>query len=242
MNFLEKIDKLYQKVSIGVWGIIGIGGFLFLGLLISQIGATDLLGCPYRWYNHAVSELGMKISGSWSWLLFNICLTASGIISVFFFIGFSLYLEGKYSAPVAKIGTIVSIFWAITIVGVGLNPADVRNVVHYNISILFFLTSMILTLIFSIAILVQDREEGKQKIPRWTSIFGFATALVIFLLFFQDLNAGASILYLIPGICREKIIPALFWEWLVFYFFSGWGIVFSLLTFKKTTKRLLKEK
>jgi hypothetical protein len=239
MNIREKIDNFYEKVGIGVWGLISFGGFLFLGLLISQIGVTDLLGCPYRWYNHAVSELGMAITGNWSWLLFNICLICGGIISLFFFLGFSLYFEGKYAALVAKIGLILAIIWALTLIGVGLNPADVRNKLHYNVSVLFFLSSFIMSVVFNIAILVQDKEANRQKIPRWTSIIGITASILSFIIFTQDLSVGASFLYLIPGICREKIIPALFWEWIAFYSIEFWGIFFSLLTLKKSTRKQL---
>jgi hypothetical membrane protein len=237
MKFRETIDNFYEKIPIGIWGLIGIGGFLFVGLLICQIGATDLLGCDYKWYNHAVSELGMVISGNWSWLLFNIFLVISGILSFFFFIGLSFYFEGKYSAPVAKIGMILGFLWALMLMLIGLNPADTRRIPHYYISLIFFLLSMITPAIFSIAILVQDKRLDRQKLPRWSAIFGFIVTIIILIFLTQDPSTGASIIYLIPGVCREKIMPGVFWEWISFYSLGLWGILFSIFNLKKSTKK-----
>jgi len=239
MKFREFIDKIYGKITIGVWGLIGFGGFLFLGLLISQINAIDLLGCDYKWINHAVSELGMVSPENWSWLLFNICLILGGVFGFFFILGFSFYFEGKYAASIAKIGLILGFIWALTLIGVGLNPADVRNVLHYNVSITFFVSSMIMIAIFGVAILMQHKEKNRQKFPRCYSILSFIVSLIFFVLLFQDPATGASLKYLIPGICREEIIPCLFWEWISFYSLALWGIIFSILTLKKNTKKIL---
>ncbi len=239
MKVRELIDKFYDKISIGIWGLIGIGGFLFLGPLICMIGAKDLLGCDYIWYNHAVSELGMATSGNWSWLLFNLFIIISGVLNFFFLLGFSLYLEGKYSAPIAKIGMILGLLWSITLILIGFNPADTKRIPHFHIARTFFILALITPAIFSIAILVQDKTKDRQKLPKWSASFGFIVSIIIFIFLNQDLSAGTSLLNLLPGFCRENIIPGLVWEWIAFFIIDLWGIVFSILTLKKDTKKTL---
>ena len=240
-NFREKLDAFYAKYPIGLWGLIGVGGFVFLGLLICQIGATDGRGCTFEWINHAISELGF-VGVSWGWWLFSLCLIIGGILGIVYILGLGLYFEGKHAGRLAKLATIGGIISCIGMIGVGLFPGNINPFGHRISAAMFFLFAMSTPFIFSIAIFVQDSGEGRQKIPRWTGIFGFFVVFTVVMF----LSTGVAELERILSFgnnpsttCRTGIIWVWFWEWMVYFVVSGWLILFAVLTCKKNTKKIL---
>lgn len=221
-----------------MWGLIGVGGFVFLGLLIAQIGTKDAYGCEYNWLNHAISELG-GVGHSWSWWLFSFCLIVGGIFSCFYVIGLGFYIEGKITAPLAKLAMASGLFCCVSMMGVGVFPYDVNLQWHMYTAGAFFASAMVTPIICSIAIFLQNRGPGNQKIPRWAGFLGFGVAAVGYMFSRQSIRQIYTVMERSDSLCREGVIAVAFWEWMVFYTVSLWLIVFAILTRKKGTKKIL---
>ncbi len=215
MDLRRKIDLFYKKYPMGRWGLISVGGFIFLGLLICQIGATDFDGC-------------------------SLCLIVGGFLSIFFLVGLGLYIEGKFAGPLAKLAMLSGIFCSISLMGVGIFPWNVNRPMHNLVVVFFFVSASVTAGIFSLAIFLQDVWKANQKLPRWFGFGGIVVAIVEVIFLQQDFGTLVQIAVDNPG-CREGLVPVTFWEWMVFYAVSIWMIVISYLTRNKTTEKSAKK-
>jgi len=199
--------------------------FPLLGLVASLVGLVFILtpqlfyvgseGEPFSMFNHAVSELGELGVSELAWM-FNIGMVLAGILFIPFMIGLGLYINNIIS----KIAAIVGVYSAASIVLVGVYPMNYLYE-HSIAAISFFLSGMVMTLLWGIAILVQK----EVKIHKGLSLGGFIN-MTIFALFLYGPFGGFEDL-------RPEFSMRLTLEWAIYWAIVGYLLVLSLYVWRK---------
>ena len=144
MNLKELVDERHFPL----WGLVAsLVGLVFI--LTPQLFYVGAEGEPYSMFNHAVSELGELGVSELAWM-FNIGMFFAGILFIPFMIGLGLYIDNIIS----KITAVVGVYSSVSIVLVGVYPMNYLYE-HSIAAISFFLSGMVMTLLWAIAILVQ---------------------------------------------------------------------------------------
>ena len=181
MRAVEEIQKFVNEKHFPQWGIIGsiIG---FVCVLTPQIFYSGTSGEPFSMFNHYVSELG-ELGVSEFAMMFNIGLMIAGIFFFPFMIGLGLYLDNI----VGKFASIVAAFSAVSIFLVGVYPMN-NEVMHGITAISFFLSGLIMTVLWAFAIIAQK----EVKIPKIFSLGGFINAAIFTLFLFGPWESMAE--------------------------------------------------
>jgi hypothetical membrane protein len=173
-------------------------------------------GEPFSMFNHAVSELGELGVSELAWM-FNIGLFLAGILFIPFMIGLGLYIDNI----VSKIAALGGVYSAVSVALVGVYPMN-YNVEHSITAISFFLSGMVMTLLWAIAILAQ--KEG--RIHKALSLGGFVN-MAIFALFLYGPFDGFG---LDP---RPEFSMTITLEWAIYWAIVGYLLVLSLYVWRK---------
>lgn len=214
MGIKEKLENLYDKTGIGVWGLLG-GGIILMVSIISSIGYVGREGEIYNYLNHMVSELGESGVNPTA-LLFNIGLIIGGFISVFFMIGLGLRIKNK----IAKVGMVIG---SITVIFGGLVGAATMNftIPHIIASTGFFIGGLFTVAMFSIAIIIQK----ESKIPKLFALLGLIVIALFTTFIIVATNIDIAGYDLIDMLSGNFVRPEV---WLVPIF--EWASLFSILT------------
>lgn len=202
MNLREIVDEKHFPL----WGMFA----SFVGLvfvLIPQLFYSGTEGEPYSMFNHAVSELGELGVSELAWM-FNMGLFLAGVLFIPFMIGLGLYLENI----LGKLAAVGGVYSSISVSLVGVFPMNYLYA-HSVTALSFFLSGMIMTLLWAIAILTQK----EVRINRALSLGGFVN-MSIFALFLYGPFDGFS---LAP---RPDFSMRITLEWAIY-----WAIIVYLL-------------
>ncbi|MFW9793955.1 MAG: DUF998 domain-containing protein, partial [Candidatus Thorarchaeota archaeon] len=165
------VKELVDEKHFPFWGLAAsIVGLVFI--LTPQIFYVGSEGEPFSMFNHAVSELGELGVSELAWM-FNIGLFLAGILFIPFMIGLGLYLDNI----VGKIAAVGGVYSAVSVALVGVYPMNYMYE-HSITAISFFLSGMVMTLLWAIAILIQK----EVRIHKGFSLGGFIN-MTVFALF-----------------------------------------------------------
>jgi hypothetical membrane protein len=218
LGFTEELRTFFDEKHFPVWGIIGsIVGLVFI--LTPQLFYTGTMGEPFSMFNHYVSELG-ELGVSEFAMMFNVGMMIAGLFFIPFMIGFGLYLENI----IGKIAAIVGAFSALSIYLVGIYPMN-NEVMHGIMAISFFLSGLVMTLLWSLAILVQKENA---KIPKIFSLGGFIN-VAIFALFLY--GPWGSI-----GETRPEFSMRITLEWAIYFAIVSYLFILALYVWNKERK------
>jgi hypothetical protein len=216
MKLVEECRTLVNKKHFPVWGIIGsIIGLVFI--LTPQLFYVGTHSEPFSMFNHYVSELG-EIGVSQLAMMFNVGLMLAGIFFVPFMVGFGLYLNNI----IGKLAGLVGVFSAIAIIMVGIFPMNYMTE-HGLAAISFFLSGLIMSLLWAIGILAQK----DARVPKVFSLGGFITT-TIFALFLYGPWEGISDLSTRPAF---NMVVTL--EWAIYFSIVGYLFILALYVWRK---------
>jgi hypothetical membrane protein len=209
-----QLRELVDEKHFPLWGLTA----SFIGLvfiLTPQLFYTGTLGEPFSMFNHAVSELGELGVSELAWM-FNIGLFLAGILFIPFMIGLGLYINNIIS----KIAAAGGVYSAVSVALVGVYPMNYLYE-HSITAISFFLSGMVMTLLWAIAILAQK----EVRIHKGLSIGGFVN-MTIFALFLYGPFDGF-------GAPRPEFIMRITLEWAIYWAIVGYLLVLSLYVWRK---------
>jgi hypothetical membrane protein len=149
-------------------GIVGTA-IITIASLITGFFFRTTAGFRYSPLNHFISELGWEGHSSLAWL-FNVSLIVTGILFVFFIVGFGLYLRGILAKIASACGITTAIFCGL----VGVFPMN-HLVQHTFVAMWYFRGGLATVILFALTFLVQDR--NSVRIPRSASIFSIPAIL-----------------------------------------------------------------
>ena len=143
-----KLKELVDEKHFPLWGLVAsLVGLVFI--LVPQLFYVGSEGEPYSMFNHAISELGELGVSELAWM-FNIGLFLAGILFIPFMIGLGLYIDNIIS----KIAAVGGVYSAVSVAVVGVYPMNYLYE-HSVTAISFFLSGMVMVLLWAIAILAQ---------------------------------------------------------------------------------------
>jgi hypothetical membrane protein len=210
MNLKELVDEKHFPL----WGMVAsLVGLVFI--LTPQLFYEGSEGEPFSMFNHAVSELGELGVSELAWM-FNIGLFLAGILFIPFMIGLGLYIDNI----IAKIAAIGGVYSAVSVALVGVYPMNYLYE-HSVTAISFFLSGMVMTLLWAIAILAQK----EARIHKGFSLGGFIN-MTIFALFLYGPFGGF-------GGPRPEFSMRITLEWAIYWAIVGYLLVLSLYVWKK---------
>lgn len=208
------LKELVNEKHFPLWGLVAsLVGLVFI--LTPQLFYVGSEGESFSMFNHAVSELGELGVSELAWM-FNIGMVLAGILFIPFMIGLGLYIDNIIS----KITAVVGVYSAASIVLVGIYPMNYLYE-HSIAAISFFLSGMVMTLLWGIAILVQK----EVKIHKGLSLGGFIN-MTIFALFLYGPFGGF-------GDPRPEFSMRLTLEWAIYWAIVGYLLVISLYVWRK---------
>jgi len=215
MNLRELVDEKHFPL----WGLVAsIVGLVFI--VTPQFFYVGAEGEPFSMFNHAVSELGEVGVSELAWM-FNIGMILAGILFIPFMIGLGLYIDNIIS----KLAGLVGVYSAASIVLVGIYPMNLETIGEHTIAaISFFLSGMILTLLWAVAILAQK----EVRVHKGLSIGGFIN-MTVFALFLYGPWEGWS------G-PRPDFSMRLTLEWAIYWAIVGYLLVLSIYVWRKEKK------
>ncbi len=210
MNLRELVDEKHFPL----WGMIAsLVGLVFI--VTPQFFYIGSEGEPYSMFNHAVSELGELGVSELAWM-FNIGMVLAGILFIPFMIGFGLYIDNIIS----KITAVVGVYSAASIVLVGIYPMNYLYE-HSIAAISFFLSGMVMTLLWAIAILVQK----EVRVNKALSLGGFINMTIFALFLYGPWEGGSG-----P---RPEFSMRLTLEWAIYWAIVGYLLILSIYVWRK---------
>ena len=210
-----KLGEFVNENHFPIWGLAGSAiGLVFI--LTPQLFYTGSLGEPYSMFNHAVSELGELGVSELAWM-FNVGLMLAGVLFTPFMIGLGLYLNNI----VGKIAAVGGVYSSVSITLVGVYPMNF--IVEHSIAAMsFFLSGMVMTLLWALAILAQR----EIRINRLLSLGGFVN-MTIFALFLYGPWGGFG---LDP---RPEFSMRITLEWAIYFAIVGYLLLLSIYVWRK---------
>ncbi|MFW9810838.1 MAG: DUF998 domain-containing protein [Candidatus Thorarchaeota archaeon] len=209
-----KLGELIDEEHFPFWGFAGsIVGLVFI--VTPQFFYTGTLGEPFSMFNHAVSELGELGVSELAWM-FNSGMFLAGILYIPFMVGLGLYLDNIIS----KIAAIGGVYSAVSIVLVGVYPMNYMYQ-HSVAAISFFLSGMVMTLLWAIAILVQK----EVRIHKGMALGGFINMTVFALFLFGPWES--------LGGPRPEFSMRLTLEWAIFWVIVGYLLALTIYVWRK---------
>jgi hypothetical membrane protein len=210
MNLKELVDEKHFPI----WGFIAsLIGLVFI--LTPQVPYVGSEGEPFSMFNHAVSELGELGVSELAWM-FNIGMILAGILFIPFMIGLGLYIDNI----IGKLAGIVGVYSSISIVLVGIYPMNYLSE-HTVVAISFFLSGMVMALLWGIAILAQK----EAKLHKGLSLGGFINMIIFALFLFGPWGGWEG-----P---RPEFSMRLTLEWAIYWAIVGYLLVLSLYVWRK---------
>jgi hypothetical membrane protein len=188
-------------------------GLIFI--LTPQIFYEGALGEPFSMFNHYVSELGEIGVSELAWM-FNIGMIIAGILFTPFMIGLGLYLNNI----VSKIALLVGVFSCVSIIFVGIYPMN--YVTGHTISAMsFFLSGLVMTLLWALAILVQK----ENRVHKGLSLGGFINMAIFTLFLYGPWESS--------GGTRPEFSMSVTLEWAIYFAIVGYLLIVALYVWRK---------
>lgn len=216
MELEETIKKLIDSKHFPLWGITAsvIGIVFILGPMIPYQGTS---GESFSIFNHFISELG-ELGVSEFAMMFNVGMILAGFTFIPFMIGFAVYLENI----VGKIAGLVGVFTSVSIIFVGIFPMN-YGMEHYAAALSFFLSGMVMVVLWAIAILIQKTP----KIPKYMSLGGVINFVIFALFLFGDWGSLSDVM------ARPDFHMITTLEWGIYFAIIGYLLLISLVTWKR---------
>ena len=209
-----QLAELVDEKHFPLWGLVAsLVGLVFI--LTPQLFYVGAEGEPYSMFNHAVSELGELGVSELAWM-FNLGLFLAGILFIPFMIGLGIYIDNI----VGKLAAVGGVYSAVSVALVGVYPMNYMYE-HSITAISFFLSGMVMTLLWAIAILAQK----EVRIHKGLSIGGFVN-MTIFALFLYGPFEGW-------GGPRPEFSMRITLEWAIYWAIVGYLLVLSLYVWRK---------
>ena len=209
-----QLAELVDEKHFPFWGLVAsLVGLVFI--LTPQLFYVGAEGEPYSMFNHAVSELGELGVSELAWM-FNLGLFLAGILFIPFMIGLGIYIDNI----VGKLAAVGGVYSAVSVALVGVYPMNYMYE-HSITAISFFLSGMVMTLLWAIAILAQK----EVRIHKGLSIGGFIN-MTIFALFLYGPFEGW-------GGPRPEFSMRITLEWAIYWAIVGYLLVLSLYVWRK---------
>ena len=209
-----QLRELVDEKHFPLWGLVAsLVGLVFI--LTPQLFYVGAEGEPYSMFNHAVSELGELGVSELAWM-FNLGLFLAGILFIPFMIGLGIYIDNI----VGKLAMVGGVYSAVSVALVGVYPMNYMYE-HSITAISFFLSGMVMTLLWAIAILVQK----EVRVHKGLSIGGFIN-MTIFALFLYGPFEGW-------GGPRPEFSMRITLEWAIYWAIVGYLLVLSLYVWRK---------
>ena len=209
-----QLAELVDEKHFPLWGVVAsLVGLVFI--LTPQLFYVGAEGEPYSMFNHAVSELGELGVSELAWM-FNLGLFLAGILFIPFMIGLGIYIDNI----VGKLAAVGGVYSAVSVALVGVYPMNYMYE-HSITAISFFLSGMVMTLLWAIAILAQK----EVRIHKGLSIGGFIN-MTIFALFLYGPFEGW-------GGPRPEFSMRITLEWAIYWAIVGYLLVLSLYVWRK---------
>ena len=210
MNLRELVDEKHFPL----WGLVA--SFVGLVFIVTpQFFYVGAEGEPFSMFNHAVSELGelgvSELAG-----MFNVGMMLAGVLFIPFMIGLGIYIDNI----IARLAGLVGVYSSVSIILVGIYPMNFI-VEHSYAASSFFLSGMIMTLLWAIAILAQK----EVQIHKGFSIGGFIN-MTIFALFLYGPWEGW-------GGPRPEFSMRLTLEWGIYWAIVGYLLAISFYVWRK---------
>ncbi|KXH71049.1 MAG: hypothetical protein AM326_03965 [Candidatus Thorarchaeota archaeon SMTZ-45] len=212
-----RIEELVDKKHFPLWGILGaIVGLIFI--LTPQIFYVGALDEPFSMFNHYVSELGELGVSELAWM-FNAGMVLAGILFIPFMIGLGFYIDNIIS----KITILVSVFSCVSIVFVGIYPMNYLTE-HSISAISFFLSGMVMTFLWAIAILFQK----EFRIHKGLSLGGFLNVTIFILFLYGPWES--------TGGTRPEFSMSATLEWAIYFAIVGYLLTLALYVWRKESR------
>jgi hypothetical membrane protein len=209
-----QLRELVDEKHFPLWGLVAsLVGLIFI--LTPQLFYVGSEGESFSMFNHAVSELGELGVSELAWM-FNMGLFLAGILFIPFMIGLGLYIDNIIS----KIAAVGGTYSAVSIALVGVYPMNYLYE-HSITAISFFLSGMVMTLLWAIAILAQK----EVRIHKGLSLGGFVNMTVFALFLYGPFGSF--------GPPRPEFSMRITLEWAIYWAIVGYLLVLSLYVWRK---------
>ncbi|MHA2026907.1 MAG: DUF998 domain-containing protein [Candidatus Thorarchaeota archaeon] len=210
MNVMELVHEKHFPL----WGLAGsLVGLVFV--LTPQLFYSGTEGEPFSMFNHAVSELGELGVSELAWM-FNIGLFVAGILFIPFMIGLGIYIDNIIS----KIAAVGGVYSAVSVALVGVYPMNYLYE-HSVTAISFFLSGMVMTLLWAIAILAQR----EVRVNKALSLGGFINMIIFALFLYGPFDSF--------GPPRPEFSMRITLEWAIYFAIIGYLLLLSLYVWRK---------
>ncbi len=166
-------------------------------------------------FNHYISELG-ELGVSEFAIIFNIGMMIAGIFYIPFMFGLGWYLENVFG----KIAGIVGAFSSLSIYLVGIYPMN-NATMHGITAISFFLSGLIMSILWALAILVQK----DVKIPKIFSLGGFINVAIFVLFLYGPWDSF--------GATRPEFSMSTTLEWAIYFAIVSYMFILALHVWRK---------
>lgn len=208
------LKDLVNEKHFPLWGLMAsIVGLVFI--LIPQLFYSGSEGEPFSMFNHAVSELGELGVSELAWM-FNLGLFLAGILFIPFMIGLGLYLDNI----IGKLAAAGGVYSAVSVALVGIYPMNYMFE-HMVTAMSFFLSGMIMTLLWAIAILAQK----ETRIHKVLSLGGFINMTIFALFLYGPWEEW--------GGARPEFSMRITLEWAIYWAIVGYLLVISIYVWRK---------
>ncbi|MHA2395516.1 MAG: DUF998 domain-containing protein [Candidatus Thorarchaeota archaeon] len=210
MNLKELVDEKHFPL----WGLVAsLVGLVFI--LTPQLFYVGSEGESFSMFNHAVSELGELGVSELAWM-FNMGLFLAGILFIPFMIGLGLYIDNNIS----KIAAVGGTYSAVSVALVGVYPMNYLYE-HSITAISFFLSGMVMTLLWAIAILAQK----EVRVHKALSLGGFINMTIFALFLYGPFGSF--------GPPRPEFSMRITLEWAIYWAIVGYLLILSLYVWRK---------
>ncbi len=208
------IKELVDKNHFPYWGIVSsIIGLVFI--LTPQLFYEGSLGEPYSMFIHYISELGEVGVSELAWM-FNLGMILAGILFIPFMIGLGFYIDNIIS----KITMLIGVFSCVSIVFVGIYPMN-YGYEHMISALSFFLSGMVMTLFWALAILAQK----EVRVHKGLSLGGFLN-MALFMLFLY--GPWEQIGLITPEFSMSAAL-----EWAIYFAIVGYLLLLSIYIWRR---------
>ncbi len=210
MNIKELVDRNHFPY----WGIVSSSiGLVFI--LTPQLFYEGSLGEPYSMFIFYISMLGEIGVSELAWM-FNLGMILAGILFIPFMIGLGFYIDNIIS----KITMLIGIFSCVSIVFVGIYPMN-YGYEHMISAMSFFLSGMVMTLFWALAILAQK----EVRIHKGLSLGGFLN-MALFMLFLY--GPWEQMGWVTPEFSMHATL-----EWAIYFAIVGYLLVLSIYVWRR---------
>ncbi len=177
---MEKLIELFNKIFEKLYG--GVFGFLYLIIYVGSIVFAYLLTPGMNMIHHFISDLG--VSPGLAAPIFNAGFIAAGIISIFFYVFLTVYLQqAGLNEKIRNFLIVSSFIYGITLTLVGIFPFDrhtYKTIFHDMFASIHFFIGATIFMLGSISMLKSDEFPKVQGIIALSDSIIYIAFLLIY--------------------------------------------------------------